>query len=66
MLNAQSDYIFPVDTTQKPLFAALGTPPDQKRHVIFPGGHGDLSQRRTQIVKEALDWLDRYLGPVQR
>ena len=66
MINAESDLTFPLETSQKPMFAHLGTPPEHKRHVLFPGGHDMFIQRRSQVVKEALDWLDRYLGPVQR
>jgi formylglycine-generating enzyme required for sulfatase activity/dienelactone hydrolase len=62
MLNGQYDHYFPVETAQRPMFRLLGTPPDQKRQVISEGGH---FVPRTQLVKETLDWLDRYLGPVQ-
>ena len=55
-------HYFPVETAQRPMFRLLGTPPDKKRQVISEGGH---FVPRTQLVKETLDWLDRYLGPVQ-
>jgi len=39
---------------------------EYKRHVVLPGGHFELSfQHRSQLTKEMLDWLDRYMGPVQ-
>ena len=63
MLNGQYDHYFPVETSQKPMFRLLGTPPDRKRQVIFQGGH---FVPRAQLVKESLDWLDRYLGPPAR
>ena len=66
MVNGGSDYIYQVDISQKPLFALLGTPPDRKRYVIFPSGHGVLGAQRSQVVREILDWFDRYLGPVAR
>ena len=44
------------------MFRLLGTPPDRKRQVIFEGGH---FVPRTGLVKETLDWLDRYLGPAR-
>jgi hypothetical protein len=53
-----------LEYAQKPLFNLLGTAPDRKRHVVFHSGHVVLSQQRSQVVKEILDWLDRYLGPV--
>ena len=60
MLNGEYDHYFPVETSQRPMFRLLGTPPDRKRQVISPGGH---FVPRTQLVQETLDWLDRYLGP---
>jgi formylglycine-generating enzyme required for sulfatase activity/dienelactone hydrolase len=62
MLNGEYDHYFPVETSQRPMFRLLGTPPDRKRQVISPGGH---FVPRTQLVKETLDWLDRYLGPTE-
>jgi dienelactone hydrolase len=62
MLNGQYDHYFPVETAQRPMFRLLGTPPDRKRQVIAEGGH---FVPRTQVVKETLDWLDRYLGVVR-
>jgi formylglycine-generating enzyme required for sulfatase activity/dienelactone hydrolase len=62
MLNGQYDHYFPVETSQRPMFRLLGTPADKKRQVISEGGH---FVPRTQLVKETLDWLDRYLGPVR-
>jgi formylglycine-generating enzyme required for sulfatase activity/dienelactone hydrolase/predicted Ser/Thr protein kinase len=66
MVNGSGDNIYAVEANQKPLFTFLGTPADRKRHVILPGGHGIMGQQRSQSVKEVLDWLDRYLGPVER
>lgn len=39
MINAESDLTFPLETSQKPMFAHLGTPPEHKRHIIFPVGN---------------------------
>ncbi len=66
MLNGDSDSTFPVDMSQKRLFTLLGTPSEHKRHVVYPGGHEVFAVRPSQVAREALDWLDRYLGPVQR
>lgn len=52
-----------MDTAQKPLFKLLGTRPDRKRHVVFHSGHFVINSQRSQVVKEVLDWLDKYLGP---
>ncbi len=62
MLNGQYDHYFPVETSQRPMFRLLGTPADKKRQIISEGGH---FVPRTQLVKETLDWLDRYLGPAK-
>src|SRR5262249_62128561 len=65
MLNGQDDSLSSVELSQKPYFKALGTPDKDKRHIIYPGGHVDFIDRM-EVIKEALDWLDRYLGPVKR
>jgi eukaryotic-like serine/threonine-protein kinase len=61
MLNGRYDFGAPAETQQQPLFALLGTPPDQKRHAILETGHA----MPIELVRpEILRWLDRYLGPV--
>jgi formylglycine-generating enzyme required for sulfatase activity/dienelactone hydrolase len=61
MLNGRYDEYFPVETSQNPMFQTLGTPPGQKRHVIYEAGH---FVPRVQLIQETIDWYDRYLGPV--
>ena len=57
------DRLYPVESAQNPFFDLLGTPPKDKRHVILPVGHAILvPEVRTTVVREVLDWLDRYLG----
>ncbi len=63
MLNGRDDFLSPLETSQIPLFQALGTPEKDKRHVVYEGGHIDFHER-LEVVKEALGWFDRYLGPV--
>jgi pimeloyl-ACP methyl ester carboxylesterase len=64
LLGGRFDFVFPVETSQKPLFSLLGTLPERKRHVVFEGaGH---VPPRIDVIREILDWLDRYLGPVRR
>jgi dienelactone hydrolase len=65
MLNGDQDFIFPVQTSQLPLFQTLGTPAADKRHVLYPGGHEIFATQRSQIIQEIVGWLDRYLGRVQ-
>jgi eukaryotic-like serine/threonine-protein kinase len=62
MLNGRFDFIFPVGSSQEPMFRLLGTPKEQKRRVVYESGH-DIP--RNEMIKETLDWLDRYLGPVK-
>jgi pimeloyl-ACP methyl ester carboxylesterase len=62
MVNGRYDYAAPLETSQRPLFRLLGTPPADKRHVLLESGHG---LPLTPWFKEVLDWLDHYLGPVK-
>jgi dienelactone hydrolase/predicted Ser/Thr protein kinase len=61
MLNGRDDFRFPLEPSQRPMFRLLGTRAEDKRHVLFDGGH---IPGRLAPVKPTLDWLDRYLGPV--
>jgi dienelactone hydrolase len=63
MLNGRYDFTSPPETSQRPLFRLLATPPKDKRHVLFECGTalGPIHD----VMKEILDWLDRYLGPVR-
>jgi dienelactone hydrolase/predicted Ser/Thr protein kinase len=62
MLNGRYDSFFPHETAQVPMFKLLGTPEEHKRHLIYDTGH---SVPRNQLIKESLEWLDKYLGPVK-
>ena len=62
MLNGEHDTVFPLETAQKPLFDLFGTPAADKHHVRYPASH---VVPRNEVIKETLDWLDRYLGPVR-
>jgi len=63
MINGRYDYVFSVAESQDPLFAMLGTPAADKRHVILDTPH-DVTEQRPQLVRAVLDWLDKYLGRV--
>ncbi len=63
MLNGRYDHFFPIESSQLPLFRLLGTPEKDKRHVIYETGH---APPRKEFIRESLDWLDKYLGPVKR
>ena len=62
MLSGRHDYVLPYDTSQRPLFELFGSPPSDKRHVVFDAGHDPLP--RSQVIREILAWLDKYMGPV--
>jgi pimeloyl-ACP methyl ester carboxylesterase len=64
MLNGRDDFLFPLETSQIPLFQLFGTPRKDKQHVLFDGGHANLITR-PELMKQILDWLDNYLGPVK-
>ncbi len=61
MLNGRYDYDTPFETSQRPLFVLLGSPPEHKRHVVLEFGHALVIEA---VAREVLPWLDRYLGPV--
>lgn len=63
MLNGKYDGFFPAETSQIPMFNLFGTPTEQKRRVVYETGH---NVPRDQLIKETMEWLDRYLGPVNR
>ena len=61
MINGRYDFTSPLETNQQPLFRLLGSKPADKKHVLFDSGH---VPPWPDVVRETLDWLDRYLGPV--
>jgi len=63
MLNGKYDFFFPYETSQLPFFELLGTPVEDKKLFLYDRGH---SVPRTQLAKESLDWMDRYLDKVQK
>ncbi|MGA8216887.1 MAG: protein kinase [Candidatus Sulfotelmatobacter sp.] len=62
MLNGRFDFLFPVGSSQEPMFRLLGTPKEEIHRVVYGTSH-DIP--RDGMIKETLDWLDRYLGPVK-
>jgi hypothetical protein len=39
MLNGGEDFIFPIESSQRPLFRLLGSPAADKRPELYDGGH---------------------------
>jgi tRNA A-37 threonylcarbamoyl transferase component Bud32/cephalosporin-C deacetylase-like acetyl esterase len=62
MINGRNDAFFPLETAQEPMFRLLGTPAADKRHRVFESGH--IPFQWPEVQREIVDWLDRYLGPV--
>ncbi len=62
MLNGKYDHFFPYETSQIPLFKLIGTQTEHKKHIVHETGH---FVPRIQLIKETLNWLDNYLGPVE-
>jgi dienelactone hydrolase len=65
MVSGRYDTRSPYETVKVPLFNALRTPSEQKRHVVLECQHG-LFPCRKEMIRECLAWLDKYLGPVER
>jgi formylglycine-generating enzyme required for sulfatase activity/predicted Ser/Thr protein kinase len=62
MLNGRYDSELPVEASQKPLLRLMGAPDKDKKLVLVESGHGVV--RSPERIRETVDWLDRYLGPV--
>jgi pimeloyl-ACP methyl ester carboxylesterase len=62
MINGRDDYHRPYEASQLPLFDLLGMAPADKRLARLDGGHIPFDPN--EIIREVLDWLDRYLGPL--
>jgi formylglycine-generating enzyme required for sulfatase activity/dienelactone hydrolase len=61
MLNGRYDFVLGLETNQLPFYEMLGTPPADKRHVIYEAGH--FAFPLGEAIRENLAWLDRTLGP---
>jgi len=65
MFNGRYDSFFPVDTSIRPFYKNLGTPEADKKLIITDSNHFVASYSANQLISETLDWLDKYLGPVE-
>jgi pimeloyl-ACP methyl ester carboxylesterase len=61
MLNGNCDAIFPLRSSQTPLFRHLGSA--DKQHKILPAGHCVPAEEAVRIADE---WLRSRLGPADR
>ena len=62
MLNGRWDIDVSLEAQQR-FLELLGTPADQKSHIVFEAGHGALPHNK--LVRATLDWYDKYLGPTR-
>ena len=62
MLNGRYDMIFQLETNVRPAFKLLGTPEKDKKLVVYDSDH---YVPKKELIKESLDWLDKYFGPVK-
>jgi hypothetical protein len=62
ILSGRYDFLCPVEAVLKPLYRSLGVDEPDKRLVLFESGH---VTPKLPVVKEALEWLDEHLGPVE-
>jgi hypothetical protein len=51
----------PLGRTQEPFYRLLGSRNDQKRLPLY---ETDPNIPLNELIKETLNWLDQYLGPV--
>jgi len=63
MLNGRYDFVFKYESQVQPMFDLLGTPEQDKKLVLYDTDH---FIPKTGMIKEVLDWLDKYFGPVKR
>jgi dipeptidyl aminopeptidase/acylaminoacyl peptidase len=60
LIGGRDDFRNPLSLSQEPLMRLLGS--QHKRHYVFEGGH--VPPRQQEVIRETLDFFDRYLGPV--
>ena len=60
MISGKYDWIF---GGKDALFRLLGAPASGKKAVFFDTAH-DVSEQRTDLVREVVSWLDKYWGRV--
>jgi dienelactone hydrolase len=62
MVNGRYDATYTLEASQLPLFRMLGTPAEDKRHVLLETTH-DVRTQRADMTREVLAWWNKYLGP---
>ena len=65
MFNGRYDSFFPLESSIMPMYENLGTPESDKKLTVTDANHFVASYNMNQLISEALDWLDKYLGAVE-
>ena len=60
LISGKFDWIF---LGKDALLRLIGTAPADKKAVTFDTAH-DVSEQRSDLIREVLAWLDRYLGRI--
>ena len=63
MLHGRYDANVSYEHAAKPMFDLLGTPDKDKKLIVYETDHIIPTK---ELIKESLNWLDRYFGPVER
>jgi len=63
MMNGRFDFVFPLETNVQPMFELLGTAEEDKTLKIYDTPH---IMPRNDLIKETLNYLDKYFGPVTK
>ena len=63
MLNGKFDRNIYYEQEALPLYDFLGTPEEHKKLITYETDH---IIPRNEYIKETLNWLDKYLGPITR
>jgi predicted esterase len=63
MINGRYDAAFPLETSVKPMFQALGSA--AKELKLLDAGHNLSLTHRNALMRFVLDWLDQHWGPVK-
>jgi len=63
MLNGKYDFTFPLEADVKPYFDLLGTEEGDKVLKVYESDHWIPT---TELIRETLDWCEKYFGPVTK
>jgi pimeloyl-ACP methyl ester carboxylesterase len=63
IVSGRYDFIFPLETSVRPMFRALGAPEKDKSLIVMDGGHAPPNGQTRS--RETIEWFDRHLGPVK-